>query len=465
MRFYTTQKISANRERTPEGYLLIRGTPIARTGVQEYGHGESGITTDKNGRALVSRDEDEVFALRTIASCNGKSLVNEHPDDDVTPENWRELTYGIFMDARRGTGLDEDLLLADLLVTTEEGIGLIESGKTELSCGYDAEYEQTGEGTGRQKNIVVNHIALVDSGRCGPRCSVSDHRKTMTKDCNCHKEAQTDMKVRDKVKAALRAAGLKFKDADSEEKVISEVTGDSDEPMGGAGDGDQHIHVHLGPQGAGGVATDVHDDDEDNKDMPKWFTDHVASNNARFDKIEKMIEGGGAGGSNDKARDEEETEGEMEAEMPEGAMDAVGGMEKVKDSAYFEDSYQNTIAMAEIIAPGIRFPTFDRAADPKKTIGNLTALRVKTLDLAWNMADTRGMIEDITGGKTPDYKKMSTKDVRTLFNAVGAAKKRANSHDNRNGGGSHTVSSSGPVGAVTSLADLNKRNADYYSKH
>jgi len=36
MRYYTTHSLSPNIEETPEGYLLCRDVPIARTGVQEY---------------------------------------------------------------------------------------------------------------------------------------------------------------------------------------------------------------------------------------------------------------------------------------------------------------------------------------------------------------------------------------------------------------------------------------------
>ena len=36
MRYYTTSHLSENRRRTPEGYLLCIGVPIARTGLMEY---------------------------------------------------------------------------------------------------------------------------------------------------------------------------------------------------------------------------------------------------------------------------------------------------------------------------------------------------------------------------------------------------------------------------------------------
>ncbi|MFX7731975.1 DUF2213 domain-containing protein, partial [Acinetobacter baumannii] len=47
----------------------------------------------------------------------------------------------------------------------------------EISCGYDAEYEQIAPGRARQSTIVGNHVAFVESARCGPVCSVQDSGK------------------------------------------------------------------------------------------------------------------------------------------------------------------------------------------------------------------------------------------------------------------------------------------------
>ena len=61
----------------------------------------------------------------------------------VNPENWKELAVGHLQNVRRGTGDQSDLMLADLIVKDENAIQLIEDGLREVSCGYDAEYEQT----------------------------------------------------------------------------------------------------------------------------------------------------------------------------------------------------------------------------------------------------------------------------------------------------------------------------------
>ncbi len=76
--------------------------------------------------------------------------------------------------------MQKDELLADVQVTTSEGIASIDSGKRELSLGYDAPYVKTGDGRGYQGKSVINHLASVDAGRCGGRCSIRDHHHTTT---------------------------------------------------------------------------------------------------------------------------------------------------------------------------------------------------------------------------------------------------------------------------------------------
>ena len=177
MRYYTTGRLSPNILETPEGYLLCPGTAVARTGVLEYAPEEVGMEGGPDGKVTIHRTETEVFAPEAMAGFEGKPVTLEHPEEDVSPENWRELAVGVAQNVRRGEGDQADLLLADLLITDERAIQEVRQGLRELSCGYDAHYVETGPGEGRQTNIVGNHIALVEAGRCGPRCKIKDHQQ------------------------------------------------------------------------------------------------------------------------------------------------------------------------------------------------------------------------------------------------------------------------------------------------
>ena len=162
---------------TAEGYLVCRDVPIARTGTQIYWENEvPPLQGDAGGRVHVERSAEEVFAPDSIASYEGKPLVDDHPFEAVGPDNWSDLTIGYIANVRRGEGIHDELLLGDLIFTTRRGIDRVKRGKRALSVGYNAKYEQDEPGQGRQREIFCNHVALVDEGRCGARCTIMDGR-------------------------------------------------------------------------------------------------------------------------------------------------------------------------------------------------------------------------------------------------------------------------------------------------
>jgi hypothetical protein len=171
MRYHIASSLSEHIKETPEGYLLCLDAPIARTGVQMYAAEEVPLEAAYDGTVRVYRMAEEVFAPETVASYEGKPVTLDHPEDNVSPENWRELARGVAQNVRRGEGETADLLLADLLITDAEAIEAVRGGLREISCGYDAGYEDLGPGVGRQTDIIGNHVALVRAGRCGPRCA------------------------------------------------------------------------------------------------------------------------------------------------------------------------------------------------------------------------------------------------------------------------------------------------------
>jgi hypothetical protein len=178
MEWHTISRISHHMDETAEGYLVCRDVPIARTGMQIYWEGEvPPLQGDAGGRVHVERDAAEVFAPDSIQSYEGKPLVDDHPFEAVGPDNWSDLTIGYVSNVRRGEGIHDELLLANLIFTTRRGIDAVtKRRKRALSVGYNANYEQTAPGLGRQRNIFCNHVALVDEGRCGARCTILDGR-------------------------------------------------------------------------------------------------------------------------------------------------------------------------------------------------------------------------------------------------------------------------------------------------
>jgi hypothetical protein len=123
-RFYSTAKLSERISETPEGFLICEGVPITRTGDLLYNPSETPITAGK-GATVVSRTIADITDPETIASFEGKPVTINHPDDFVTPENWRELAVGTVQNVRPGEGEDADKLLADRLITDAEAISAV----------------------------------------------------------------------------------------------------------------------------------------------------------------------------------------------------------------------------------------------------------------------------------------------------------------------------------------------------
>lgn len=245
MRIHTTEKLGPKQSMTPDGFLLCQDVAIARTGDQRYhpldfAPNPPPVEPGVDGMIRITRDEAEVFRPETIASFEGKPITIGHTF--ITPENFREVAVGHMQNVRRGTGADSDLLLADFLIqdaaairavrgtldartphgTKDAPVGFTADGfpvgdgvaLREVSCGYDADYEQISPGLGRQLNIVGNHVALVERGRAGARCSIQDEEpKPMT--------AKT---VKERLLALLASSPTKDADAQAAIESMDERT-------------------------------------------------------------------------------------------------------------------------------------------------------------------------------------------------------------------------------------------------
>lgn len=181
---YYGDKISTNIAKTPEGFLICKNVPIARTGYQTYLESELIEDGDPSERVNVYRSPDEVFSPATLASFEGKPVCNGHPCVDVTPDNYKVYSKGHVQHVRIGKGDDADKILADLYITDKDLIDEIQNGKREVSAGYYAEDKEDSTGRICQTKIRGNHVAVVDEGRAGRSVCIRDAAKDINSSIN-----------------------------------------------------------------------------------------------------------------------------------------------------------------------------------------------------------------------------------------------------------------------------------------
>lgn len=144
-----------------EGYLYCYNVIMGRTGVQKYRAYELGL--EGNDIIDVYRDEADVFHEDTIKSLIGKSVVYNHPiEGDVTSKNYKRLEAGTVLDAWR----DGDNIVGNIVVKDATTIQAIQDGIRELSLGYNAKIVEE-DGKYYQKEIRMNHLAVLEAGRAG----------------------------------------------------------------------------------------------------------------------------------------------------------------------------------------------------------------------------------------------------------------------------------------------------------
>ena len=187
MKFLSLEKLSKNMHIDNSGYLICENAILARTGKQQYQHNELFQDSDDDSIIDVDRPENEVFDEKTLASFENKAICDEHPDVDVTPVNYKELSVGFVRDIHKGYDNGQPVMMGTLVITDAEAIEEVKAGKRQLSCGYDCDL-QDGENGMYQCHIRGNHVALCEQGRAGiarivDSKTVNDTAKTITTQC------------------------------------------------------------------------------------------------------------------------------------------------------------------------------------------------------------------------------------------------------------------------------------------
>ena len=167
---YYGTRLSPHMDKTPEGYLICRDVPIARTGEMTYLSSELGLE-GPDRPVTVYRDPADVFDPDALASFEGKDVTAGHPAENVGPVNHAAYSRGHVQDVRR----EGNFVIADLLVKDACLISDIRNGVVrEVSCGYNCVYTPLADGRYKQTGIRGNHVAVVPRGRAGREVAIQD---------------------------------------------------------------------------------------------------------------------------------------------------------------------------------------------------------------------------------------------------------------------------------------------------
>lgn len=179
--------VISQREYTDEGFLKVPAR-IARTGIQKYLAKELQLDGDPNRLVSVYRPPEEVFKPESLDSYNAVDLTDDHPNRLIDPANFSKVVRGTIT----SPGVEDgDFVRADIIIKDKDAIAKAEAGKVQLSAGYTAEYDHSPGTTPDgekyefiQRDIRINHVALVDNARAGMMARIFDSKpeaKTMAK--------------------------------------------------------------------------------------------------------------------------------------------------------------------------------------------------------------------------------------------------------------------------------------------
>lgn len=171
-----SKKVDAN------SFWYIKHNPISKEGVFPYlGHTISDECEPNKIYKVYRPAKTLADSVETWDNPPKPFLIgHEMVGEGFTPIDERPV-QGIIYNPEYKDGV----LYADIAVYSEDLKQEIENGKKELSLGYFCKYKkERGVFKGEvydyvQHDMVGNHIALVDAGRCGSDVKVYDHKCTM----------------------------------------------------------------------------------------------------------------------------------------------------------------------------------------------------------------------------------------------------------------------------------------------
>ena len=151
---------------TPEGFLKDKPV-LTSTGIFEYANPDGSIRREL-------RLPEDVFSPESLRSYKGKPVIITHNAGLIDKDNVAENQIGTILSEGERSGDD---VRAEIIIHDTDAMK--DSGYKELSLGYNLDLDETpGEWNGQrydavQKNIRINHLALVREARAGEQARLN----------------------------------------------------------------------------------------------------------------------------------------------------------------------------------------------------------------------------------------------------------------------------------------------------
>lgn len=230
---YDRAEITGTARITKDGYFVADALVARANNIQEYRAGELQLA-DRTPTDIVRvfRPEAEVFARDALASLAHRPVTLDHPREDVSAENWRQLAVGDIGDE---IVRDGEFVRVPLKIMDAPAIDSVRNDRREFSLGYSLTLDMTpGEHGGQAYDAVArhfryNHLAAVRAARGGSELRIVDERPQETPMKIKIGDAEVDATNGEAVRIAVDALNVKMADAvkrasDAEAQVATLTT-------------------------------------------------------------------------------------------------------------------------------------------------------------------------------------------------------------------------------------------------
>lgn len=269
------------------GYLHASNVPIARVGVFPYLHSDGTWTNE-------AKLPEDILSESTVKSANNKPVTNDHPVDDgenvlVDKTNSTQYVKGFTADNAHVEG---DMLKVGLTIMDPQLIDTVQNGgKQELSIGFQTDVEPiSGEYNGAkydsvQRNIQINHVAVVDRAREGHNIRITgDSAQMVVNDTRKEKQMAENEKnaFDDADNTSSNTNSASSNTSSSSNSSSSSSSDDKDKQIADLKQQVKDLQAQLASKNSNSSSQD--DSDDDDKDKSKSKSDSV---DAEIEKIKK----------------------------------------------------------------------------------------------------------------------------------------------------------------------------------